>query len=402
MRRFIRIAAAGIAAACLTCAPLPRDAGSFRAWGPPVAEAAGPPEVTAEAAVLLDAESGRVLYQKHANERLEPASITKIVTALVALRHGNPEQVLTVDRASAAAPGSSAGLVPGERLTLRELLYALLLVSGNDAAETIARGLGGSIDTFAAWMNQAARDAGAAHSHFTNPHGLPDPAHETTALDMALITRAALQSPLIAKIVATREASIGGRGGPVHRYVNENKLLGRDGVDGVKTGYTTSAGHTYVASATRDGRRLIVVVLGDSKQGKYDDAMRLFDWGFAQFQPRRLLAPGQEVGQVQVVGGTRYYTPLVVPAAAGVTVRAAPWDTVAIRTEAVTVMRAPVPRGLRVGTLTVYVGGRRVASYPMLVGVQVPRAAATPVAGAGPAWWHWAWDWVRRLASADL
>ena len=207
---------------------------------PAVAEAV---EVSATACVLMDADTGQVLYEKNGDKRMLIASTTKLMTALVALELGEPSQVITVTAAH-MAEGSSMYLRPGERLTLEELLYGLLLCSGNDAALALTECAGG-VAPFVERMNEKAAALGMRNSHFANPNGLDDEAHYSTAYDMALLGCAAVNEPTLRRTASTRTAVIGGR-----TLTNHNKLLSRlDGCVGLKTGYTKAAGRTLVSCA---------------------------------------------------------------------------------------------------------------------------------------------------------
>ncbi|MDI3270298.1 MAG: hypothetical protein QJR00_06305, partial [Bacillota bacterium] len=278
-------------------------------------------------------------------------------------------------------------LRPGEKRSVEELLGSLLLVSGNDAASALALGLAGSEETFAQWMNQEARKLGATHSRFSNPHGLPDPHHITTARDMALIARAFWQNPLLRRIAATPKIQVGD-----HLWVNENKLLGQGGVDGMKTGYTQAAGHTYVASATYRGRHLLVVLLKDTKDGKYQDAQNLFRWGWTHYRDELLLPSGAQAAQVQVRGGLRPFVPLTPASSAGIRTFLAPFDRVTFRVEGVpSWIEAPIEKGETLGTLEVWVNGRLLASYPLVAaGTVLPKPrenARPPLQDAWRRWW---------------
>ena len=210
---------------------------------PAVAEAV---EVSATACVLMDADSGRVLYEKNGRQRMLIASTTKLMTALVALEQGTLTDVVTVT-ASHMAEGSSMYLRAGEKLTLEELLYGLLLCSGNDAALAVTECAGG-LEPFVALMNEKAAALGMADTHFANPNGLDDEEHYSTARDMAQLARAAVNEPTLLRMASTRQASIGGR-----TLTNHNKLLGRmEGCLGLKTGYTKAAGRTLVSCAEKD------------------------------------------------------------------------------------------------------------------------------------------------------
>ena len=258
---------------------------------PAVAEAL---EVSATACVLMDADSGRVLYEKNGRQRMLIASTTKLMTALVALEQGTLTDVVTVT-ASHMAEGSSMYLRAGEKLTLETLLYGLLLCSGNDAALALTECAGGLVP-FVALMNEKAAALGMADTHFANPNGLDDEEHYSTARDMAQLARAAVNEPTLLRMASTRQASIGGR-----TLTNHNKLLGRmEGCLGLKTGYTKAAGRTLVSCAEKDGRRLVAVTLRDGDD--WNDHEALYRWGFmitgAENELRaRLLRAAENVGK---------------------------------------------------------------------------------------------------------
>ncbi len=270
---------AAFLAAVLLC-PLPRAG----------AEETAKPRVSAVSAILVDAESGRVLYEKDPNERRAIASITKLMTALVAIR-STPDlsQELSVTREHTLAIGSSMYLRAGESLTLETLLYGLLLVSGNDAALAIADLCAGGTETFVGWMNDWAAELGMENTHFTNPSGLPDDSHYSTAADMAKLARAVMEEETLSKVVATKSITIGGR-----TLVNHNKLLWRyEGCVGMKTGYTDKAGRTLVSAAEREGQRLIAVTLKAPDDWK--DHATLFNYGFQRYPRQALAVSGRQV-----------------------------------------------------------------------------------------------------------
>ena len=211
---------------------------------PVKAEAVG---TSATSAILMDVDSGRVLYQQNADAKMLIASTTKILTALVAIREGNLSDVVKVSREAAYTEGSSMYLAEGEELTLETLLYGLMLCSGNDAAVAIAECVGGSVEGFVKQMNQTAQELGMEHSSFANPNGLDDEKHYSTARDMAVLACAAVENATLVRIASTRSITIGGR-----TMSNHNKLLSlMDGCIGLKTGYTRAAGRTLVRSAER-------------------------------------------------------------------------------------------------------------------------------------------------------
>ncbi len=239
------------------------------------------PPITARAALLADARTGEVLLSYNADQPLPPASTTKMMTALVTLERVRPDEVVTVP-AEALIGNASMGLRAGEQLTVEDLLYGLLMVSGNDAAMALAYHVGGSPEAFVALMNQKAAEMGLSHTHFVNPHGLDAPDHLASAADLLAIARAGLENDLFAQIVATPQKQVAGR-----LLINRNELLTTyPGADGVKTGTTDAAGQCLVASATREGGRAISIVLGS--RDRYADSRALLDHYFTYYGWRRL------------------------------------------------------------------------------------------------------------------
>jgi D-alanyl-D-alanine carboxypeptidase (penicillin-binding protein 5/6) len=238
----------------------------------------------------MDANSGVVLYERSPDEPRPPASVTKILTALVILEHGRPADIVVASRAAAQTGGHRLGLREGQRISLGDLLAAILIRSANDAAVAAAEHVGGSLGGFVALMNEKARDLGMTASRFSNPHGLDEPFHFTTARDMATLTRVALENLTFAELVRTRQARLTiwkpGRRAlvPQARIVqSHNRLLGYlEGADGVKTGYTDSAGRCLVASASRGHQRLIAVLLNDPR--RWTDAAALLEYGFGSIR----------------------------------------------------------------------------------------------------------------------
>lgn len=224
-----------------------------------------PPTVAARSAILIDAESGNVIYSHNADEARGMASTTKIMTALVAIENGDLEEEFVIPKEATGIEGSSVYLKEGEKLTLRELLYCLLLESGNDAATAIAIFIGGSVEGFVQMMNEKASGLGLTSTHFDNPHGLSSQTHKTTARELALITASAMKQPIFREIVAQKTAFVRYDGRENGRQlVNHNKLLfGYSGAVGVKTGYTMLDGKCLVSAAVRDEITLIAVTLQD-------------------------------------------------------------------------------------------------------------------------------------------
>lgn len=250
---------------------------------------------SATAAILMDVDSGRVLYEQNADRKMLIASTTKIMTALVAIENDTLSDVVTVKR-SHMAEGSSMYLKEGERLTLETLLYGLLLCSGNDAALAIADHVGGGVDNFVDMMNAKAKELGMTGTSFANPNGLDDEKHYSTARDMAKLAAAAAENETFVRICSTRSVSVGGR-----VMSNHNKLLGMvEGCIGMKTGYTKAAGRTLVSCAQRDGQRLAAVTLQDGND--WLDHSAMLEYGFQTYPAQRFLTVGEVVRRVRVEG----------------------------------------------------------------------------------------------------
>ncbi|MBI1885718.1 MAG: D-alanyl-D-alanine carboxypeptidase [Chloroflexi bacterium] len=245
-----------------------------------------PPETSGRAAAVIEEPCGALLYGLNEHDRLAPASLTKIVTALVAVDRARLSDIVTVrvDGAELSAKTDSTvmGLEPGQRLSMQDLLYGLLLPSGNDAAIAIAEHVGGSVPAFVTLMNRKVAELGLGNTNFTNPHGLDDPGLYTSAYDIGMLGRELMRNPLLAAMVRTRKHQPPWDGPALW---NGNRLLTLyPEAIGVKIGYTDEANQTIVAAAEREGRRLIVSVLGSSQV--YEDAIALFEWAFSELPPQ--------------------------------------------------------------------------------------------------------------------
>ncbi|HEY8516693.1 MAG TPA: D-alanyl-D-alanine carboxypeptidase family protein [Candidatus Binatia bacterium] len=244
-----------------------------------------PPRITARAAVVIDANTGRILWERDASRPLPPASTTKIMTTVLALESGRLDRSFVVSPLAAAQVPTKLGLRPGQRVQLEDLVYALMLKSANDASVVVAEGLAGSVEEFAALMNERAREIGALNTTFRNPHGLPDDQHLTSAYDMALILRHALTVPGFREIAGTRTKVIqvtDTKVRPISLY-SKNRLLSGYFVPVLgKTGYTRAAGRCFAGAAELNGRRIITVVFGASDM--WGDTRRLMEYGFSSFE----------------------------------------------------------------------------------------------------------------------
>jgi serine-type D-Ala-D-Ala carboxypeptidase (penicillin-binding protein 5/6) len=272
-------------------------------WTVPVWSFSPDEELTARAAVLMDASTGRILYQKEPDLRLPPASTTKILTAILTLESGRKlSESLTVSKEATRVPASKLYLRPGQLLSIDELLYGIMLASANDASVVLAEGIAGSIERFSELMTKKAHDIGATNSHFTNPHGLTAPDHYSTARDLAILFRYAMKNSTFREIVQTKFSSVSTtavvRKKVVPRRIsvrNHNRLLwGFDGAIGGKTGYTHAAQKCFVGAVQRNGATLIVAILGARDQ--WGDTKRLLEYGFDNYDTLKM--PSIPAGRV--------------------------------------------------------------------------------------------------------
>lgn len=255
--------------------------------------------ISAQKAILVDASTGRTLYEKDADSRSLIASTTKIMTALIVCEQCNVLDRVRIPKEAVGVEGSSIYLREGEILTVQELLYGLMLHSGNDAAVALAIYCGGTVSDFAELMNDKARLLGLKDTHFENPNGLDSPGHYSTARDLATLAAYAMKNPIFAQTVSTKNLRVGQRS-----LTNHNKLLWRvEGADGVKTGFTKAAGRILVSSATRDGRRLICVTINDGND--WADHATLINNGFEDYTLTKILTQGQIVGSAEILSGTQ-------------------------------------------------------------------------------------------------
>ena len=347
MKRIIAGTAAALLAAVLFC-PLRAQA------------------VSAEKAILLDAISGRVLYEKNADAQSLIASTTKIMTALVVCEQCNVLDRMRIPKEAVGIEGSSMYLKEGEVLTLQELLYGLMLSSGNDAAVALAIYCGGTVEGFAELMNDKARILGMKNTHFENPNGLDSPGHYSTARDLAVLAAYAMENPIFAKTVSTKSIRVG------ERYLtNHNKLLWRvEGADGVKTGFTKAAGRILVSSATRDSRRLIAVTL--NAPGDWQDHTVLLNDGFARYAVRNIVRKGQLVGTVEVEGGENCRVQLL--AAADFDFSLSQEENPQLMVPGTGFVYAPVTEGAEAGFAYVLIDGNAVGKVPLIYGQTIEQS----------------------------
>lgn len=338
---------------------------------------------SAKACVIIDEVSGRVLLSHNAFQPLPMASTTKVMTALLALEYGKLDENVTCSRAAFGVPGTSIYLSEGETLTLREMLYGLMLASGNDAAVAIAEHISGSVESFCQRMTERAAELGCENTVFLTPHGLPCEGHYTTARDLALIAREAMTHELFREIVSTRRATIPWQGRDYDRVLNnKNKLLSTyKGATGIKTGYTKKAGRCLVFGAERDDMRIIGVVLNCADW--FDESARLMDRAFAAYESVQMAEMGEGVRVIPVDHADGQAVRAVLSAdLTGVVLKA---TIPAVELDLPDSLDAPVKAGDVIGRIRLVSGGDTVAEVPLLAESDVARDDF-------PARWALYWD----------
>ncbi|TLM78547.1 MAG: D-alanyl-D-alanine carboxypeptidase [Actinobacteria bacterium] len=355
--------------------------------------AAGPglravaPDVGMAAGILVTGD-GRELWSRFSDDERAMASITKVMTAVVALEHTKPDDKMRIETRATRVGESEAGLVAGRTYAVRKVLEALLVKSGNDAAEALALHVAGSEKAFVDLMNAKAAALGMTHTHFVNAHGLDAPGHRTSAADLATLCRYAMGDAEFRRIVALDKATIPGPKGTVITMENSNKLIASyAGATGVKTGWTDDAGYCVATSAERGGVTLYAIVLGaQSETTRFSYARRLLDWGFEHYRPRRLATTGDDRGAVPVTD----YLDVTVPLMTAVTTDVPVFDlegTVTVTADVATEVEAPVVRGQRLGTLTAVQGDRLLARIAIVAASDVEE----------PGFWERIGIWFTRV-----
>ncbi len=370
-------------------------------------------ELTAEGAVVIEQNTGKVLFGKQQNQRLYPASTTKILTALLAVEYGDLDDIITVGEEvqMLAWDGSKAGLEEGEVITLQNLVYGLLINSGNDAANTIAVHIarkvsGESLDTqealdyFGGLMNQRAREAGAKNSHFVNPHGYHDPLHYSTPYDMALIGRAAMENELFCEAISVTFVKTAFWTSKLPRFwVSKNKLINEkfsecyyENAVGSKTGYTAKAGHCLVSFASKNGQNLVTAVMKTESGEQWAETRGLFEYGFDNYKYVNILKQGTIVDRLMVDNCTSDDSgSLAVEISAedwgdvlqkkdiGQIKQDIVWDPSLLSensTDDMNLLEAPINKGQKVGELRLTLHGRELIRVPVTAVRSVKRKKA--------------------------
>lgn len=333
--------------------------------------------LSAKSAILTDGITGQVIFEKRADDKSLIASTTKIMTALLVCEKANVLDIVRIPKAAVGIEGSSVYLQEGEKLTVQELLYAMMLHSGNDAAMALAIYCGGDADTFVDAMNEKATELGMENTHFSNPHGLDGENHYSTARDLAVLARYAMKNPLFAQTVGTKSVRIQNRS-----LTNHNKLLWRvAGAEGIKTGYTKAAGRILVSSARRQGRRLIVVTICDGND--WADHGALYEQGFSRYVSTPIFAVGDRVGSLWVFGGAQEQVDLV--AQENFSFPLAPGEEVSLCLSQKDMTFAPVVEGAFAGYVYICVDGCAVGKVAVQYAQTVEQETAPPKKNR---WWH--------------
>ena len=335
------------------------------------------PVINSKAAVVIDRGSKRVLYSKNAYERKAMASTTKIMTCLIALENSKLDKIITISKKSASLTGSRLGLSEGDKISMNDLLYGLMLCSGNDAAAQIAETIGGSYEDFAKLMNKKALELKLINTHFVTPHGLDNENHYTTAYELALLTDYALKNEKFAEIVSTKTKTVLINGYQRDIY-NTNELLGYlDGVNGVKTGFTNNAGRCLVISCERNGVSLISVVLGaDTKKFRTKDSIKILEYSLANYSKIDLKSKIENAfknwkkeNNIQIKKGKEQ---LIKPIMEKMPfekylIKPCEEDDIDIVIECKDVLEAPVKQGEQIGNIKVIISGKEIMNLKLTI-----------------------------------
>ena len=343
------------------------------------------PNINSRAAIVIERNSQIPIYEKNSNERRKMASTTKIMTSIIVVEKGNLEEIVTISKKAGGTGGSRLGLKAGDKVKVKDLLYGLMLCSGNDAAVALAEHIGGSAESFAELMNKKAEELGLKNTHFVTPHGLDEEEHYTTAYELAILTNYALNIPEIAKIVRTERYMVW-----INDYAKEirntNELLGYlDGVYGVKTGFTNGANRCLVTAVKRGDLDIICVVLGaDTKKYRTKDSIQLIEYAFKNYE----IVPmeesiekafhywkAQNEKRIKVFKGMQNYPNLVldkIPYSI-YPLKKGQKDKVKIEIESIKEIEAPVEKQLEIGKLTIKAGGKELFQVNILTENEIAR-----------------------------
>jgi D-alanyl-D-alanine carboxypeptidase (penicillin-binding protein 5/6) len=340
-------------------------------------------DISSSSAILMDAGTGTILFEKNPHEKMEPASITKIMTLIIAfeaIESGkvNLSDIVRVSERAWKTGGSQVFLGPGEEQSLETLLKCIVVASANDASTAVAEYIGGSVEGFVKLMNDKAKELGMTNSNFTNPHGLSDPEHYTTAYDIALMSRELVKYPMFFKWSTIwmdylehtdkkRDATM---------LANTNKLLGKyEGVDGLKTGYHSKAGHCFAGTAKRGDFRLISVVLNaQSSNQRFEDTVKLLDYGFGHYDSIKVVEKGMVQKTIPVEKGHINEVNVIVTEDVSILIEKGREEHISTKIDVPEKLFAPLNKNQAVGTLTVEQNGKAVKQIDLVISEDVMKA----------------------------
>lgn len=346
-------------------------------------------DLTAGAAILMDMKSGQILWEHNADQRRAIASTTKTLTAIVALENAGLADEVTVSQRASDVGEAEIYLASGEKRTVEELLYAVMLKSANDGATALAEHVGGTVEGFVIMMNDTAQALGATNSHFANPHGLNDPGHYSTARDLSEIARYAMSNPKFREIVRTKKTTLPWPGHPDRVITNHNKLvLNYPGAIGIKTGYVRQSGYCLVSAAQRNGKELLAVVLGSKSSATlYSDTERLLNYGFDNYQNKKIISKGRKYGKVTIKGqqypviAVGNFNALVKDEKVSVIVEPSFWNR-------------DVREGSKIGTIAAYIGNKRLGGVDGEIAAAKQNAVKKKEAGILQSIWLFFFGWL--------
>jgi len=335
-----------------------------------------PPALAATSYLLLDYDTGTVITDKNADELLEPASLTKMMTAYIVsfqLKNGglNPDDMVRVSRNAHKTKGSRTFLEPESMVSIRDLMYGLVVQSGNDASVALAEHIGGSEEGFVSMMNEMAKRLGMTNTHYANSTGLPAPKHLTTARDLAKLARAVISDyPSHYKLYSVREFTHNG----IKQKNRNTLLLQDDSVDGIKTGHTEAAGFCLVSTAKRGDMRLISVLLGArNEQLRSTESLKALNYGFRFYETVKLLESGKKLGDIRVWGGKQEYAPMSVAGENFITLKAGQADVLERDYRVTSSLVAPIEKGQKLGIVSFRLDDQIVAELPLVAMESVAR-----------------------------
>lgn len=361
--------------------------------------ASEPPVILAETAVVIDAKTGQVLYDKNMNEQREPASTTKTITALLALENLDLSKTVIIDAETPFTEGSRIYLLEDENVTVEQLMYALLLESANDAAVALGKEIAGSVPAFADMMNTRAKELGAKNTHFVNPNGLHEEGHLSTAYDLAMIAKAAMKNEEFRKFVSTYRYVIPATNKQDTRYLyNTNRLIydertkvlvngvmrpaKYDGAIGIKTGYTSHAGGCLIAGAKQGDTELISVVMKSTDAGRFADSIALLDYAFANYKSVKTMDAGTILGEIPVKHGSERKVQVISKedAYATLPIEASP-SLINTKIKLDDKVQAPVAKGQKIGEVEIYEGDQLIGKVDAVTTADIPEGGVLSIIG---------------------